>query len=88
MAMTPEEFSVEMLNLSGPMECRGMNKEAHDKIRAEFGDDRSRGHSCCNREGDNPESHIAADELMCKVLEDLGYGKGVEIFKETIRWYE
>lgn len=86
--MTPEKFHAKMLELSGPMKCGAIDKEVHDKIQAEFGGDRDRGHSCCNREGDNPESHIAADTMMCKILEDLGYSEGVKIFKETIRWYE
>ena len=35
-----------------------------------------------------PESsHIEADELLCEVLTQLGYEKGVTIFKNATRWY-
>jgi len=33
------------------------------------------------------EVHIRMDELMCKCLFELGYGKGVEVFKNTDKWY-
>lgn len=33
------------------------------------------------------EAHIDADNLMCKVLKDLGYEKGVEIFERMPKWY-
>lgn len=32
-------------------------------------------------------NHIAADDLMCNVLKDLGYTKGVEIFERMPKWY-
>lgn len=32
-------------------------------------------------------NHADMDELMCKVLEELGYGEGVEIFRNTYKWY-
>lgn len=31
--------------------------------------------------GDPEASHALADKLMCKVLKDLGYNEGVEIFE-------
>lgn len=31
--------------------------------------------------------HINMDELMCDLLESLGYGEGVEIFKNSPKWY-
>lgn len=31
--------------------------------------------------------HIRADELMCKLLIELGYGQGVEVFLDTPKWY-
>ena len=38
--------------------------------------------------GDNTEAlHIEMDRLMCKVLSQLGYEKGVEVFKNTELWY-
>lgn len=30
------------------------------------------------------ENHVAAEIMMCDVLEELGYGKGVEIFKRNV----
>lgn len=31
-------------------------------------------------ETDTETRHVVADELMCEVLESLGYGEGVEVF--------
>ena len=31
--------------------------------------------------------HFEADNLMCELLKDLGYGEGVEIFEEMYKWY-
>lgn len=31
--------------------------------------------------------HCEMDDLMCKVLVNLGYGKGVNIFEASERWY-
>ena len=33
------------------------------------------------------DAHIDADAVMCKVLKDLGYTKGVEIFERMPKWY-
>lgn len=33
------------------------------------------------------ETHKDADKLLCKALEDLGYGEGVEIFWMLYRDY-
>jgi hypothetical protein len=39
-------------------------------------------------EADDEElCHIMMDNLMCEVLESLGYGEGVLIFIETDKWY-
>lgn len=32
-------------------------------------------------------AHILADELMCKLLRELGYGEGVDIFEKMDKWY-
>lgn len=37
--------------------------------------------------GDIEVDHLKMDELMCELLKQLGYEKGVEIFEETGRWY-
>lgn len=35
-----------------------------------------------------PETtHVEMDELMCKLLCELGYKKGVEVFEKTEKWY-
>lgn len=36
---------------------------------------------------DTEDKHIEADKLMCSVLRDLGYVKGVEIFERMEKWY-
>lgn len=37
---------------------------------------------------DNEEdTHIAMDKLICDLLCELGYEKGVEVFKRTPKWY-
>lgn len=40
------------------------------------------------RQGSAPDDkHIDADELMCELLESLGYREGVRYFKEMEKWY-
>jgi len=36
-------------------------------------------HGCCHE-----ENHVAADILMCDVLEFLGYTEGVNIYKKAL----
>ena len=37
---------------------------------------------------DDPEKfHGESDDLMCFVLNSLGYNKGVEIFRNADKWY-
>ncbi len=36
---------------------------------------------------DNEEAHSKADDLLCEILESLGYGKTVELFKSSEKWY-
>lgn len=36
---------------------------------------------------DAERSHRAADELMCQILTDYGYDKGVDIFMNMPKWY-
>ncbi|WP_288333394.1 hypothetical protein [Cloacibacillus porcorum] len=31
--------------------------------------------------------HVEADELMCRILRDLGYGAGVGIFERGVKGY-
>ena len=31
--------------------------------------------------------HQDMDDLMCDILEAIGYGRGVEIFRQTPKWY-
>ena len=39
------------------------------------------------RTGDEEGDHGAMDDLMGKQLRELGYGKGVDIFNDTDKWY-
>lgn len=51
---------------------------------AEFEDEMKR----ISNSGSGQEiNHIAADELMCKVLEENGYSVGVKVFKDMSKWY-
>lgn len=38
-------------------------------------------------QNDMEQSHFCMDNLMASVLESLGYGEGVDIFKNTPKWY-
>lgn len=39
-------------------------------------------------ERNDPEMfHIKADDLLCEILTDLGYGDVVAIFNDMERWY-
>jgi hypothetical protein len=38
-------------------------------------------------DGDEEAIHGKMDELMCKVLKELGYGDGVDIFEGQTKWY-
>lgn len=36
---------------------------------------------------DSEAAHVDADDLMCEVLEELGYGDGLKPFKTANIWY-
>jgi len=36
---------------------------------------------------DQEQTHIRMDALMCELLRNLGYEKGIEIFDKTSKWY-
>ena len=36
---------------------------------------------------DKERIHIEMDNLMCELLTTLGYGRAIEIFKSTPKWY-
>ena len=36
---------------------------------------------------DTERRHIEMDDAMCELLRELGYGEGVEIFEDVIKWY-
>lgn len=39
-------------------------------------------------ENDDPEQgHVDADDLMCEVLRQLGYGDGVTVYVAMTKWY-
>lgn len=37
--------------------------------------------------GDTESCHGRADDLLCSVLRELGYGEGVEHFEDMGKWY-
>lgn len=39
------------------------------------------------RNNNTEMAHIQADELMCELLRELGYGEGVNIFENMNKWY-
>lgn len=38
-------------------------------------------------EDDIESTHARADELLCVVLRQLGYGKGIDAFQKMTKWY-
>ena len=38
-------------------------------------------------EEDTERLHLEMDCLMCHLLRNLGYEKGVDVFLNTVRWY-
>jgi hypothetical protein len=36
---------------------------------------------------DLEDEHVEADNLMCRVLRDLGYTEGVTVFLQADMWY-
>ncbi len=36
---------------------------------------------------DEEEFHKLADDIMCEVLNQLGYGEGIEVFRRNPKWY-
>ena len=41
----------------------------------------------CFASGDEEADHYEADKLMCRLLEFLGYGKGIDVFRNSVKWY-
>ena len=37
--------------------------------------------------GDIEDRHVEADNLLCEVLESMGYSAGTKIFREMRKWY-
>lgn len=37
--------------------------------------------------GDEEAAHGRMDDLLCDVLRSLGYGAGIDIFDDQIKWY-
>lgn len=38
-------------------------------------------------ESDPEAVHDKMDKCMCRLLRELGYGEGVDIFEDTKKWY-
>ena len=36
---------------------------------------------------DNEEGHGEADDLLCSLLEDLGFKEVVDIYEQVTKWY-
>lgn len=36
----------------------------------------------------NADGHGPADDLMCEVLTELGYGEGIEVFNKMLKYYD
>lgn len=62
---------------------KGRIIEELEKLQEEFASDMEYAFAGNNVE----QNHVHADELMCTLLEDLGFGEGVEIFRSAIKWY-
>lgn len=37
--------------------------------------------------GDTENAHSRADEILCELLESLGYGKIVDLYYDVEKWY-
>ena len=57
-------------------------KEFYEKMKHCFNEDVLR-----FSESDLGDAHLDADMLMCNVLESLGYGEGIKVFKDAEKWY-
>jgi hypothetical protein len=40
-----------------------------------------------SKEYDFAERHFYADDTMCDLLRELGYGDGVDVFENMGKWY-
>ena len=40
-----------------------------------------------NEDLSNDDKHERMDALMCKLLADMGYTDGIEVFRSTEKWY-
>ena len=40
-----------------------------------------------DKDGDFERAHGQMDDLMCKLLKELGYKEGIKIFEEQDKWY-
>lgn len=40
-----------------------------------------------NYEDDQEGRHRAMDNIMCDILRQQGYGAGIDVFKNTPKWY-
>lgn len=43
--------------------------------------------NCQNQKGDREDWHVEADNILCELLDYLGYHDFVEAFEEVPKWY-
>ncbi len=57
-------------------------EEFYEKMKYNFNEDILK-----LNDNDLGDAHVDADMLMCNVLESLGYGEGIRVFKVAEKWY-
>lgn len=40
-----------------------------------------------DKNGDTEDAHSNADDILCEILVELGYGALVEVYKKVPKWY-
>lgn len=42
---------------------------------------------CFDEDDDEEQCHRSMDNLICSVMIELGYSDGIDVFKNTPKWY-
>lgn len=74
----PPDYLVELLEFKVREDLKNMSAE-------EFYEKMSRLKNECGE--DYELFHVKADDLMCELLKEIGYSKGVEVFENADVWY-